>query len=111
MNFLDGALAEGKFSSPAGSFGTATRASRAAIAGVRPEDCRVTEPADGKIAGEVYATELMGDHTLVTCRAGGTTVTVKADKNFSRRDGAAIGVDFADSAIHLFDKGTGERLR
>jgi multiple sugar transport system ATP-binding protein len=111
MNFLEGALEDGRFSSPAGSFGTEGRATRAAaVAGVRPEDCRVTEPTAGKIAGEVYATELMGDHTLVTCRVGGTTVTVKADKTFTRNDGEAIGVDFAATAIHLFDKSSGDRL-
>ena len=69
MNFFDGELADGRFSGPAGSFGTKTRGSLPrAVAGVRPEDCKVTEPDSGKIVGEVYATELMGDHTLVTCR-------------------------------------------
>ena len=69
MNFFDGEFAEGHFSGPAGSFGTKTRGSQhQAVAGVRPEDCKVTEPDSGKIVGEVYATELMGDHTLVTCR-------------------------------------------
>ena len=111
MNFLDGALTDGKFSAPAGGFGTPSRASRAAVlAGVRPEDCRVTEPNVGKIVGEVYTTELMGDHILVTCRVGGTTVTVKADKTFNRGDGTAIGVDFAEAAIHLFDKAGGDRI-
>ena len=72
MNFLDGELADGRFSLAAGSFATKTRASNsAAVAGVRPEDCNVTEPGAGKIVGEVYATELMGDHTLVTCRVDG----------------------------------------
>jgi multiple sugar transport system ATP-binding protein len=111
MNFLDGALVGGLFSAPAGSFGTSSRTSRhAAVAGVRAEDCRVTAPGAGKIVGEVYATELMGDHTLVTCRAGDATVTVKAEKTFGRRDGEAIGVDFADLAVHLFDKTSGERI-
>jgi multiple sugar transport system ATP-binding protein len=111
MNFLEGALTDGKFSSAAGSFGTSSRASsHAAVAGVRPEDCRVTEPEDGKISGDVYATELMGDHTLVTCRVGGATITVKADKSFSRHDGDAIGVDFSEAAIHLFDKTSGNRV-
>jgi multiple sugar transport system ATP-binding protein len=111
MNFLEGALNDGKFSGPAGSFGTPSHASRAAVvAGVRPEDCRVTEPGAGKIAGEVYASELMGDHTLVTCRIRDETVTVKADKNFTLRDGEAIGVDFREGAIHLFDKAGGDRI-
>ena len=53
----------------------------------------------------------MGDHALVTCRIDGGTITVKADKVFSRQDGAPIGVDFSDSAVHLFDKDTGNRIR
>jgi multiple sugar transport system ATP-binding protein len=53
---------------------------------------------------------LMGDHVLVTCQVGGGTVTVKADKSFTRRDGEAIGVDFTQSAVHLFDKAGGERI-
>jgi multiple sugar transport system ATP-binding protein len=111
MNFLDGALVDGRFSASAGNFATPSRASNsAAVAGVRPEDCRVSEPADGKIVGEVYATELMGDHTLVTCRVGGATMTVKAEKTFNRRDGEAVGVEFADTAVHLFDKARGDRI-
>jgi multiple sugar transport system ATP-binding protein len=111
MNFLDGALVDGQFSASAGSFPTPTRVSHnAAVAGVRPEDCRVTEAANGKIVGEVYTTELMGDHTLVTCRVGGSTMIVKAEKTFNRRNGEAIGVDFADVAVHLFDKACGKRI-
>jgi multiple sugar transport system ATP-binding protein len=111
MNFLDGALVDGCFSASAGSFATPSRAShKAAVAGVRPEDCRITEAANGKIVGEVYTTELMGDHTLVTCRVGGSTMIVKADKTFNRRNGEAVGVDFADVAVHLFDKACGKRI-
>ena len=111
MNFLDGTLVNGRFSASAGSFVTPSRASHnATVAGVRPEDCRVTEPANGKIVGEVYTTELMGDHTLVTCRVAGTTMIVKAEKTFNRRNGEAIGVDFADVAVHLFDKACGTRI-
>jgi len=53
-----------------------------AVAGVRPEDCKVTGSNAGKIAGKVYATGLMGDH------------------------GASIGVDFAEASVHVFDKDT-----
>lgn len=110
MKFLDDALVDGRFSASAGGFPTPSRAShRAAVAGVRPEDCRVTE-ASGKIAGEVYTTELMGDHTLVTCRVGGTTMIVEAEKTFNRRNGEAIGVDFTDVAVHLFDKACDKRI-
>jgi multiple sugar transport system ATP-binding protein len=111
MNFFDGDIADGRFSAPTGSFDTEKRVTRrGAVAGVRPEDCKLTEPGSGKIVGEVYATELIGDHALVTCRVDGGTITVKADKAFSRQDGAAIGVNFADAAVHLFDKASGERI-
>ncbi len=71
MNFLKGELVDGRFSSVAGSFGTEARASeQAAVAGIRPEDGRITAPGEGKIQGAVYATELMGDHVLATCRCG-----------------------------------------
>ena len=111
MNFIDGALIEGRFNAAGGSFATPSRASSsAAVAGVRPEDCRLTEPTEGKLVGQIYTTELMGDHTLVTCRVGGATVIVKADKTFIRGDGDAIGVGFEESAVHLFAKASGDRI-
>jgi hypothetical protein len=38
------------------------------------------------------------------------TMIVKADKTFNRPDGAAVGVDFAAQAVHLFDKASGDRI-
>ena len=70
----------------------------------------MTEPSNGKIVGEVYTTEPMGDHSLVTCRIDDGTMIVKADKSFNRPDGEAIGVDFADTVVHLFDKTSGDRI-
>ena len=111
MNFLEGALLNGRFSATAGSFVTPIRASHnTAVAGVQPEDCRVTQAGNGKILGEVYTTELMGDHTLVTCRVGGATIIVKAEKTFNRPRGETVGVDFADAVVHLFDKVCGRRI-
>ncbi len=111
MNFLKGDLSDGRFSSAAGSFGTASRASvRAATAGIRPEDCRITAPDAGSLAGDVYATELMGDHVLVTCRCGDQTVAVKADKSFSRSMGEPVGIGFDEPGIHLFGGADGDRI-
>jgi multiple sugar transport system ATP-binding protein len=111
MNLLEGELADGRFASAAGSFPIPSRVSgRAAVAGVRPEDCKLIEPSSGKIVGDVYATELMGDHSLVTCRVDGGTMIVKADKSFNRQEGEPIGVDFAAAAVHLFDKTSGDRI-
>jgi multiple sugar transport system ATP-binding protein len=111
MNMLEGRLDNGRFGCAAGSFATMSRSSiPAAVAGIRPEDCHLSGPADGAIAGEVYATELIGDHTLVTCRCGEAIVTVKADKDVQRPMGEAIGIRFDERAIHLFDQASGERI-
>ncbi len=111
MNFLDGGLADGRFSAASGAFGTESRASaRNAVAGIRPEDCRITAAADGNILGQVYATELMGDHTLVTCRCGTANIVVKADKTFNPTVGEPVGVRFDEGSVHLFEAEGGDRL-
>src|SRR5687767_6803111 len=53
-----------------------------AILGVRPEDCAVVEAPKGNIQGQIYAVELIGDHTLVTVKTGTDLLTVKASKDF-----------------------------
>ena len=112
MNLLQGELVEGSFVCPDGRFRTSSVESRAKVtAGLRPEDCRVTGPAEGKIAARVYAVELIGDHTLITCQFGDATLTVKADKSAHYEMDEAIGIDFADAAVFLFDSETGERIR
>ncbi|RWN55014.1 ABC transporter ATP-binding protein [Mesorhizobium sp.] len=112
MNFLHGELVEGSFACAEGRFATSVAESRKKVtAGLRPEDCRVTAPSEGKIAARVYAVELIGDHTLITCQFGGATVTVKADKSAHYDMDEPIGITFQDAAVFLFDAETGARIR
>jgi multiple sugar transport system ATP-binding protein len=112
MNFLQGELANGMFVFPNGQFTTGSWVNRKKVtAGLRPEDCRVTSPGEGKIAARVYATELIGDHTLITCQIGDATMTVKADKSAHYDMDAPIGIGFADKAVFLFDAESGARIR
>jgi multiple sugar transport system ATP-binding protein len=112
MNFLEGALDKGQFVRPEGKFATAIKQSHGKVtAGLRPEDCRVTAPDKGKIKARVYALELMGDHTLISCQVGDRTVTVKADKTAHYQMDEPIGIDFTDAAVFLFDTETGARIR
>jgi multiple sugar transport system ATP-binding protein len=112
MNVLEGSLSDGRFECNAGSFGTASAASgKAVVAGIRPEDGRLMPEGSGNLAGEIYASELIGDHTLVTCSCGDATVTVKADKDFAGTIGQRVGIGFEPRAVHLFDKATGERIQ
>ena len=56
-----------------------------AVLGVRPEDCSVVAPEKGAIKGEIYATELIGDHTLVTLKAGSDHAHREGGQGFHRQ--------------------------
>src|SRR4029077_20833973 len=96
MNFLEGELIDGKFVFATGDFDTSSLdTKRGVTAGLRAEDCQVTVPSEGKIEANVYAVELMGDHTLVTCKVGDATGTVMADQSAHHDMDESIGISFA----------------
>src|SRR5689334_10309790 len=92
MNFLRGSLKGGWFEAPGVMIGTPTRGESAnAVAGIRPEDCALGSTAASDLEAEIYSTELIGDHVLVTCRREGQTIAVKAPKDYSADIGARVG--------------------
>ena len=112
MNFLQGDLLDGHFAFPQGRFAVNINENRHNVtAGIRPEDCTVTSPSKGKISARVYSLELMGDHTLVTCRVSDDHVIVKAGKLAQYRMDEPIDIAFQESAVYLFDTESGERIR
>ncbi len=112
MNFLEGALIDGKFIYATGDFDTGSSdTKRGVTVGLRAEDCQVTVPSEGKIEAKVYAVELMGDHTLVTCKVGDAIMTVKADKSAHYDMDESIGIGFSLASVFLFDAETGVRIR
>jgi multiple sugar transport system ATP-binding protein len=112
MNMMRGALDAGAFVKQGIRIGTAIAGSSPAVVlGVRPEDGSVVAPDAGAVRGEVFATELIGDHTLVTVSSGQDTLTVKASKDFSANVGERVGIHFAPDRQYLFDASTGARLR
>jgi multiple sugar transport system ATP-binding protein len=82
-----------------------------AVLGVRPEDCQIRAPGKGSLKGEVYTTELIGDHTLVTVKLGGDFLTVKAAKDFTAKIREAIGISFLKDHIFVFEADSGKRIR
>ena len=82
-----------------------------AILGARPEDCSVTAPGQGNLAAEIYTVELIGDHTLVTVKAGEDMLTVKAHKDFAGATGENIGISFSKDRLFVFDAASGTRVR
>jgi multiple sugar transport system ATP-binding protein len=112
MNVVHGALDGASFQTRGARVEVPVSARNArAILGVRPEDCAVVAPDQGQIRGEIYAVELIGDHTLVTIRAGEDMLTVKASKEFTGAVGEGIGVALTRERLFVFDAATGARVR
>jgi multiple sugar transport system ATP-binding protein len=112
MNVVKGSLDGKNFIMPGSKIATPVGGKiAAAVLGVRPEDCSVVAPAKGAIKGEIYAIELIGDHTLVTVKAGSDMLTVKAAKDFTAKLGEKSGVAFGTDRLFVFDESTGLRVR
>jgi multiple sugar transport system ATP-binding protein len=112
MNVVHGALEGSVFQTRGGrvDVSVAGRADKA-ILGARPEDCSVTPPGQGHLGAEIYTVELIGDHTLVTVKAGEDLLTVKAPKDFAGNTGDSIGISFSKDRLFVFDNATGARVR
>ena len=112
MNVIHGSLEGANFLTNGAKVKTKVKGQVAkAVAGVRPEDCSVTDPAKGTISGQIYTTELIGDHTLVTVNWGEDQIVVKAHKDFNGKQGDAVGVLLPAENLYIFDETSGERIR
>ena len=76
---------------------------------VRAEDAALAEPGVGQITAPIYTIELLGDATMLTVRAGGQLVSVKANKEFRAEIGDTISFSVPTAICHLFDKESGMR--
>ena len=112
MNVVNGALEGSDFQTRGGkvSVPVSGRIDKA-ILGARPEDCAVVTPGQGHLAAEIYTVELIGDHTLVTAKAGQDFITVKAPKDFAGNTGEAVGITLTRDRLFVFDAATGARVR
>ena len=112
MNVIHGSLEGASFQTNGAKVKTKVKGQIAkAVAGVRPEDCSVTDPKKGTISGQIYTTELIGDHTLVTVNWGDDQIVVKAHKDFVGKQGDAVGVVLPPENLYIFDETSGERIR
>jgi multiple sugar transport system ATP-binding protein len=112
MNVIHGALEGDAFLTNGAKVKTKVKGRvEKAVAGVRPEDCSVTDPKKGTISGQIYTTELIGDHTLVTVNWGDDQIVVKAHKDFDGKLGDAVGVKLPPENLYIFDETSGARIR
>jgi multiple sugar transport system ATP-binding protein len=112
MNFLKGTLKANRFVAPGISIGTAIRGeAEQAVAGIRPEECALAAAGAGDLDAEIYSTELIGDHVLVTCRREAQPIAIKAAKDYTADIGAKVGIRLSPQSLYFFDEKDGRRVR
>ena len=109
MNLMDGRLEAGAFIADATRIDGLNAPDGPITLGFRAEDARVTAQS-GAITAPVYSMELLGDSTMVTVRAGGALVAVKAPKDYRIDIGQSVSIAIPTTACHLFNVKTGARL-
>jgi multiple sugar transport system ATP-binding protein len=112
MNTIEGAVEDGKFVVPEGRIAIGNPAARnGLILGFRPEDAKLVAPEAGDLKAPVFACELTGNETIVTCTVGTTQVIVQMDKDFDVAVDAIVGIKIDPRKICLFDPESGNRVR
>ena len=76
--------------------------------GYRAEDAGLADT--GAITAPIYSLELLGDATMVTVKAGGAMVSIKAHKDYRAEIGDPVTADIPADICHLFDAKSGNRL-
>ena len=109
MNLMDGRMDAGTFIADATRIDGLSAPDGPITLGFRAEDARVTAQS-GAITAPVYSMELLGDSTMVTVRAGGALVAVKAPKDYRIDIGQSVSIAIPTTACHLFNVKTGARL-
>ena len=109
MNLMDGRMEAGVFIADATRIEGLSAPDGPITLGFRAEDARVTANS-GAITAPVYSMELLGDSTMVTVRAGGALVAVKAPKDYRIDIGQSVSIAIPTTACHLFNVKTGARL-
>ena len=109
MNLMDGTLSNGVFEGKNVRIeGLPTSHNGPVTLGYRAEDAGLADT--GAVNAPIYSLELLGDATMVTVKAGGAMVSVKAHKDFRAEIGDPVTADIPASICHLFDAKSGERI-
>jgi multiple sugar transport system ATP-binding protein len=112
MNTIRGAVGDGIFVLPEGRLNVGRYATSSdVILGFRPEDAQVVAPDAGDLKATVFACELTGNETIVTCTVGDSQVVVKMDKDFDVAIDEPVGIKIDARKACLFDPATGDRVR
>ena len=110
MNLMEGTIEGGTFAGKNVTIsGLGTKHTGSVILGFRAEDASVSKK-EAQINAPVYSMELLGEATMVTMRAGGGLVAVKADKDYRAEIDDQGSISVPASICHLFDQASGKRI-
>ena len=108
MNLLSGTLASGVFQGEKVRIEGFSAPDGPVTLGFRAEDAALAPT--GEITAPAYTTELLGDVTMVTVRAGGALVAVRAPKDVRAEIGQMVSIRVPTAICHLFRDDTGDRI-
>ncbi len=89
------------------------RTSDQIVLAIRPQDVRVYTDAGTKedlIKAQIYATEPLGDVTILDMKIGDTVVMAVVSPDFKAESEDELYVSFPQEKVYLFDKKTGQSL-
>ncbi|MFV2052132.1 ABC transporter ATP-binding protein [Aliiroseovarius sp. YM-037] len=109
MNLMDGEMQGGTFTGKNVEISGLSAPDGPITLGFRAEDAEVSETT-GQVNGPLYTIELLGDATMLTVRAGGQMVSVKAHKDYRAEIGDNVSFSVPTTICHLFDRETGTRI-
>ncbi|MEP1522985.1 sn-glycerol-3-phosphate ABC transporter ATP-binding protein UgpC [Ascidiaceihabitans sp.] len=109
MNLVDGTLSGGTFTAKDIEISGLAGPDGPVTLGFRAEDASVSH-GPAQVNANVYSMELLGDATMVTIRAGGAMLSVKAHKEYRSEIGDAVSYSVPSEICHLFDATSGERI-
>jgi multiple sugar transport system ATP-binding protein len=111
MNLISGTIKDGTFTADAMRIsGLMTTVNGPVTLGFRAEDASMSPTATGEVTAPIYSIELLGDAVMVTVRAGGALVAVRAPKSYRATIGDPVAFRITPAICHLFDHSTGQRL-
>lgn len=110
MNLVEGNMSDGVFEGENIRIaGLVTDLSGPAILGFRAEDSCISQ-GRAELGAPVYSIELLGDCTMVTVKAGGALLSIKAPKDFRAAIGDLVQACVPASVCHIFDAANGKRI-
>ncbi|MEL6962520.1 MAG: sn-glycerol-3-phosphate ABC transporter ATP-binding protein UgpC [Pseudomonadota bacterium] len=109
MNLMNGIVEQGTFRGDDVEISGLQAQDGPVTLGFRAEDAAIAE-GKAEINAPIYTIELLGDATMLTVRAGGELVSVKAHKEFRAQIGEAVSFAVPVAACHLFHHDTGQRI-